>query len=68
MFGENKKMSARDDKDSLSNLTDRISSLPVGPEVLVQPGESVLQLSSLGVSQFERNGHGSGQNVSNTKG
>ena len=40
----------------------------MGPEVFVQSGEPVLQLSCLGVSQFERDGHGCGENVSNTKG
>ena len=37
------------------------------PEVFVQPGEPVLQLPSLGVSQFERDGHGGGEDISNAQ-
>ena len=37
------------------------------PEIFVKPSEPVLEQPCLGILQFERNGHGGGDNVTNTQ-
>ena len=49
--------------DKCPYLIDRCSSLSVIPKILVQSCESVFEQPCLGVLEFERNGHGSGDNV-----
>ena len=53
--------------DKCPYLIDRCSSLSVIPKIFVQSCESVLEQPCLGVLEFERNGHGSGDNVPNTQ-